>query len=72
MAMTGPVVEKPGGDGWTMTFFLSNDLETAAPRPNDDDIELVSEPERLYRAVQDVARPGALDDDFSMLVVTFV
>lgn len=32
----------------------------------------VSEPERLYRAVQEVARPGALDDDFSMLVVTFV
>ena len=32
----------------------------------------VSEPERFYRAVQDVARPGALDDDFSMLVVTFV
>ena len=32
----------------------------------------VSEPERLYRAVQDVAKPGSLDDDFSMLVVTFV
>ncbi len=32
----------------------------------------VGEPERLYRAVQEVARPGALDDDFSMLVVTFV
>ncbi len=52
MAMTGPVVEKPGGDGWTMTFFLSNDLETAAPRPNDDDIELVSEPERLIAALR--------------------
>jgi hypothetical protein len=32
----------------------------------------MGEPERLYRAVQEVARPGALDDDFSMLVVTFV
>ena len=32
----------------------------------------LGEPERLYRAVQEVARPGALDDDFSMLVVTFV
>jgi hypothetical protein len=35
-------------------------------------VEGLGEPERLYRAVQEVARPGALDDDFSMLVVTFV
>lgn len=31
----------------------------------------VAESERLYRAVRAAARPGPLDDDFSMLVVTF-
>lgn len=30
-----------------------------------------SEPARLYAAVQQVARPGPLDDDFSLLTVTF-
>jgi len=29
------------------------------------------ESQRLYRAVKGVARPGPLDDDFSLLVVTF-
>ncbi len=31
----------------------------------------VTESERLYRAVKAAARPGPLDDDFSLLVVTF-
>jgi serine phosphatase RsbU (regulator of sigma subunit) len=31
----------------------------------------VPEAERLYRAVRSIARPGPLDDDFSVLVVTF-
>jgi serine phosphatase RsbU (regulator of sigma subunit) len=31
----------------------------------------VPEPQRLYRAVKAAARPGPLDDDFSLLVVTF-
>ncbi len=32
----------------------------------------VTESERLYREVRQVARPGPLDDDFSLLVVTFL
>jgi serine phosphatase RsbU (regulator of sigma subunit) len=31
----------------------------------------VAEPERIYREVKAAARPGALDDDFSVLMVTF-
>ncbi|MES2787177.1 MAG: SpoIIE family protein phosphatase [Pseudomonadota bacterium] len=31
----------------------------------------VTESQRLYRKVRDAARPGPLDDDFSMVVVTF-
>ncbi len=30
-----------------------------------------SEADRLYRTVKDAARPGPLDDDFSLMVVTF-
>jgi serine phosphatase RsbU (regulator of sigma subunit) len=52
------------GTQWGLQDFLP--LLTQAP-PSDG-----SEPERLYRAVLDAARPGALDDDFSMLIVTFV
>lgn len=32
----------------------------------------IGEAQRLYRAVQAAARPGPLDDDFSMLAVTFL
>jgi sigma-B regulation protein RsbU (phosphoserine phosphatase) len=31
----------------------------------------VAEPQRLYQAVRKAARPGPLDDDFSVLVVAF-
>ena len=31
----------------------------------------IPEPERLYRVVKERARPGLLDDDFSLLTVTF-
>jgi len=45
----------------------------------EDFVPLISEPcrngvaesERLYRAVRSAARPGPLDDDFSLMVVTF-
>jgi serine phosphatase RsbU (regulator of sigma subunit) len=57
------VVTKEGTQ-WGLQDFLP-----LLQQPVDPD---VGEPERLYRAVQDVARPGAFDDDFSMLVVTFV
>lgn len=57
------VVTKDGTQ-WGLPDFLPLLDQPADP--------LLSEPERLYRAVQGVARPGAFDDDFSMLVVTFV
>jgi serine phosphatase RsbU (regulator of sigma subunit) len=45
----------------------------------DDFLPLISQPpvdgstecQRLYRAVQSLARPGGLDDDFSLVVLTF-
>jgi serine phosphatase RsbU (regulator of sigma subunit) len=48
---------------WRLGDFVP--LVTAAPD------EAVSESRRLQRAVQSAARPGPLDDDFSLLVVTF-
>lgn len=35
-------------------------------------IDAAGEPERLYRRVRERARPGPLDDDFSILAVTFL
>ncbi len=58
------VVTKEGTQ-WGLQDFLP--LLQQRKTPSD-----LNEPERLYRAVQEVARPGALDDDFSMLVVTFI
>ncbi len=34
-------------------------------------IEAVTEPQRIYNAVREVARPGPLDDDFSLIVISF-
>jgi hypothetical protein len=34
-------------------------------------IDTLPEPQRLYRAVKAIARPGPLDDDFTLMVVTF-
>ncbi len=48
---------------WELDDFLG--LLTAAPA------EGQSECERLYRAVTTAARPGGLDDDFSLVVMTF-
>jgi serine phosphatase RsbU (regulator of sigma subunit) len=57
------VVTKEGTQ-WGLQDFLPLLQQPADPA--------LGEPERLYRAVQDIARPGSLDDDFSMLVVTFL
>ncbi len=56
------VATRDGGQ-WGLQDFLP--LLSAQP-PADS-----SEPARLYAAVREVARPGPLDDDFSMLTVTF-
>jgi serine phosphatase RsbU (regulator of sigma subunit) len=49
---------------WSLADFLPLLLEQ--PHPG------TSEAERLYQAVTQAARPGPLDDDFSLLVLTFV
>jgi len=32
----------------------------------------VTDPERVYQAIRDVSKPGPLDDDFSLMALTFV
>jgi serine phosphatase RsbU (regulator of sigma subunit) len=49
---------------WTQSDFLPLLLEPPLPG--------TPEPERLYQAVRQAARPGPFDDDFSLMVVTFV
>jgi len=48
---------------WSLADFLP--LMLAAPEPD------LTEPERLYRLVRAAARPGLLDDDFSLLALAF-
>ena len=49
---------------WSLTDFLPLLLEQPYPG--------TPEPERLYQAVREAAKPGPFDDDFSLMVVTFV
>jgi serine phosphatase RsbU (regulator of sigma subunit) len=47
-------------------------LSDLVPLLADGPLENMTEPERLYRAVNEVAAtPGELDDDFSLMVLTF-
>jgi serine phosphatase RsbU (regulator of sigma subunit) len=48
---------------WTLSDIVPRFLEPAIPG--------VPEPERIYQIVRRAARPGLLDDDFSLLAVTF-
>jgi len=48
---------------WTLSEFLPFLLHQP--------VAGVSEPERLYRIVRETAKPGLLDDDFSLVAVTF-
>lgn len=49
---------------WALSDFLPLLVEPVLPE--------TPETERLYRAVRRAAGPGALDDDFSLMVVTFM
>ncbi len=51
------------GRQWTLEDFRQVLAQPVRPG--------VPEPDRLYQAVRTAARPGALEDDFSVLVVTF-
>jgi serine phosphatase RsbU (regulator of sigma subunit) len=49
---------------WSLDNFLPMLRESgAAARPS---------PKRLFEQVKDAARPGGMEDDFSLLAVTFV
>ncbi|MGE0705837.1 MAG: PP2C family protein-serine/threonine phosphatase [Vicinamibacterales bacterium] len=48
---------------WAMSNFLP--LLTAPAVPATSDVD------RIYRCVREVAKPGPLDDDFSLLIVSF-
>jgi sigma-B regulation protein RsbU (phosphoserine phosphatase) len=56
-------VATKAGAIWTLSDFLSFLLQQP--------LTGVPEPERLYRAVREVARPGLLDDDFSLVALRF-
>jgi serine phosphatase RsbU (regulator of sigma subunit) len=48
---------------WTLSDFVPLILRPATPG--------MPEPDRLYQAVKQAAKPGLLDDDFSLMTVTF-
>lgn len=53
MSMTVPVLQSKSGNGWTVSFFLSNDMRVEdAPVPNDASIALVVEPETVLAALR--------------------
>ena len=56
-------IEDRGGGRWTIDSLVS----IIRARPVAD----VTEPQRIYNAVREAARPGPLDDDFSLIVLNF-
>ena len=56
-------IETKEDQRWTMADFLPLLLQPSRPG--------VAEAERVYQLVRDAARPGPLDDDFSLMVVSF-
>jgi serine phosphatase RsbU (regulator of sigma subunit) len=52
------------GDRWELENFLP--LLTAPSVPQ------LTEPERVYQAIKEVVKPGPLDDDLSLLALTFL
>ncbi|MDE8349716.1 MAG: SpoIIE family protein phosphatase [Acidocella sp.] len=51
------------GDQWSMENLRSILMQPAIPG--------MDEPQRLFKAVRAASRPGPLDDDFSVMMVTF-
>jgi len=48
MSTATPVAQSAAGDGWTVSFFLSNAMQVEdAPTPDDTSIELLTEPETV-------------------------
>lgn len=57
-------IDTQAGERWALDDFLP--ILSQPPVPG------LAEPQRVYQAVQQVARRGPLDDDFSVLVARFV
>lgn len=50
---SAPVIENPSGEGWTVSFFISNELTTqTAPRPDDPAVTLVETPVSVIAALR--------------------
>ncbi len=50
---SAPVIQNAHGEGWTVSFFISNDLTPAsAPRPDDPAITLVETAETIVAALR--------------------
>ena len=56
-------IETSDDQRWTMEDFLPLVLQPSRPG--------MPEAERVYRLVRQAARPGPLDDDFSLMVISF-
>ncbi len=53
LSMATPVLQNATGEGWTVAFFLSNDLTPeTAPQPLDPAIRLVTQPETILGALR--------------------
>jgi len=53
MSMTTPVLQHASGTGWTVSFFLSNELTPeTAPQPKDPAIHLVMQPETIIGSLR--------------------
>lgn len=53
MHMTSPLRQQASGSGWTVAFFLANDMAAAdAPQPIDPAITLVEEPETVLGSLR--------------------
>jgi len=53
MSMTTPVLQNASGSGWTVSFFLSNELTPeTAPQPEDQGIHLVMQPESIIGSLR--------------------
>jgi len=53
LSMTTPVLQNPTRNGWTVSFFLSNELTPeTAPQPEDEGIRLVMQPETIIGSLR--------------------
>lgn len=53
LSASAPVIQNPSGEGWTVSFFISNELTPqTAPRPDNPAVTLVQSPETVVGALR--------------------